>query len=124
MSDEPQSPVPEEISPPTSPQEPTPDAPIPPSASEPTAVPPEVPEGSGEAKNAVPVNNDNGPPSSPENSQIEQTAQIEEVEENKPVLETPTQPTAQVVVNEPFAKRTLLARAREMIQFIRKIRKK
>ncbi|MEK7227324.1 MAG: winged helix-turn-helix transcriptional regulator [Patescibacteria group bacterium] len=44
-------------------------------------------------------------------------AQIEKVEENKPVSEAPTQPTAQVVVNEPFAKLTLLAKARSTIQF-------
>src|SRR3989338_7393683 len=106
----------EPISVSTATQEPTEPAPIPLSTSEPSAMPPQAPESPTEAESAVPVNNDNGP-SSPENDQVEQTAQIEEVEENKPVSVAPAQPTAQIPVIEPLAKLSLLAKAREMIQF-------
>ena len=57
MPDEPQNPIPEENSILASPQEPTIDAPLPPSTSESVSMPQEVPEASGEADSAVPVNN-------------------------------------------------------------------
>ncbi len=106
--------------------EPTEPAPIPPSISKQVEMSPQAPESPTEAESAIPVNNDNEP-SSPENSQIEQTApadaeavadrQTENPSVNQPVSEPSQTPTAQVTVNEPFAKLTLLAKAREMIQF-------
>ena len=110
---------------------PTEPTPISPSTSEQVEIPPEAPESPTETESVVPVNNDNSA-SSPENSQIEQTApadaeavadkQTENSSSNEPVSETPEPPTAQIPVIEPFAKLTLLAKAREAIQF-RKRRK-
>ena len=102
-------------------QEPTPEAPILPSTSEQVEVPPVAPEAPREAESAIPVNNDNSA-SSPENTSVEQTAQTENPSSNQPISEVTTQPTAQIPVIEPFAKLTLLAKAREAIQF-RKRRK-
>ena len=116
MPDEPQNPIPPENSIPPSPQEPIPDAPIPPMDSVPAKVPPVAPESPMEAESAIPVNNDNGLVS-PENSQIERTAQTENPSVNEPVPEASTQQTAQIPVIEPFAKLSLLAKAREAIQF-------
>ncbi|MFZ2484342.1 MAG: winged helix-turn-helix transcriptional regulator [Minisyncoccia bacterium] len=106
--------------------EPTEPAPIPTSTSEQVEAPPVAPESPTEAESAIPVNNDNSA-SSPENSPVEQPApadaeavadrQTENPSSNEPLSETPAQPTAQVTVIEPFAKLTLLAKAREMIQF-------
>src|SRR3989344_2356056 len=105
MPDEPQNPIPEENSILASPQEPTIDAPLPPSTSEPAPMPPETPESPAEAGSAVPVNNDSKQISTPEaqNSAPEQTAQIEEVEENKVVSEATMHPTAQMAGSEPLA---------------------
>ncbi|OHA90344.1 MAG: hypothetical protein A3A31_01105 [Candidatus Zambryskibacteria bacterium RIFCSPLOWO2_01_FULL_48_25] len=62
MPDEPQNPIPEEISTPPSHQEPTLDASLPSSTSEPIAVPPVAPEIPTEAESAVLVNNGNFEP--------------------------------------------------------------
>lgn len=112
----PETPISEAISAPTATPEPTEPAPIPPSISEPVDVPPMASETPPEAESAIPVNNDIEQ-IEPAEVATEQTAQIENPSVNKPVSEAPTQPTAQTVVNEPFAKLTLLAKAREMIQF-------
>jgi len=119
-----QNPIPEENSIPASPQELTPEVPIPTSTSEQVAMPPQATEALTEAESAVLVNIDNEQisPIEPENPAPEQTAQTENPSVNESISEAPTQPTAQIPVNEPFAKRTLLAKAREMIQF-RKRRK-
>src|SRR3989344_8516398 len=105
MPDEPQNSIPEEISIPVSPQEPMADAPIPARTSELAPTPPQAPESPMEAESAVLVNNDNGEitPHEAQNPELEQTAQIEEVEENKSVSEATTQPTAQMAGNEPLA---------------------
>ena len=115
----PETQVSEPVVAPTATQEPTPEAPIPPSTSEQASMPLVAPESPWEAESAVPVNIDNEPvsPVEPENQASEQTAQIEEVEENKPVSAAPIQATAQMPVIEPLAKLGLLAKAREMIQF-------
>ena len=104
---------------PISPQEPTPEAPIPSSIPEPVDVPPVVPEGPTEAESAVPVNIDNEQisPVEPENPAPEQTAQTENPSSNQPVSKAPVTPTAQIPVSEPFAKLSLLAKARKAIQF-------
>lgn len=115
----PETPVSEPVVAPTATQEPTESAPIPPSTSPETTSASVAPESPTEAGSAVPVNIDNEQiePVEPETPAPEQTAQIEEVEGNKPVSKAPAQATAQVIVNEPFAKRSLLAKAREIIQF-------
>ena len=115
-SESPENPIPEENSILASPQEPTIDAPIPPNTSEPAPVPPVTPESSTEDESVVPVNTDN-PEIEPESSSVEQTAPTENLSSNQPISEASTQPTAQVPVSEPFAKLSLLAKAREAIQF-------
>lgn len=119
MSLDQETPISEPAVAPTATQEPTPEAPIPPSTSERTSMPPEAPNGPTEPESAVPVNIDNEQisPVEPENPAPEQAAQIEEVEENKPVSEAPAQSTAHIPVIEPLTKLSLLAKAREMIQF-------
>lgn len=111
--------VSEPISAPASPQEPTPEAPIPPSTSDQVEVPPVAPENPTEAESAIPVNNDipEIEPVDPENTAPEQTAQTENSSSNEPASQAPEAQTAQIPVIEPFAKLTLLAKAREMIQF-------
>ncbi|KKT15256.1 MAG: hypothetical protein UW83_C0009G0007 [Parcubacteria group bacterium GW2011_GWD1_44_9] len=119
MPDEPQNLIPTENSIPVSSQEPILEAPIPPSTSEPVAVPPQTPESPTEAESTVPVNVDNPEisPVEPENLAPEQTAQTENPSVNEPISEAPIQPTAHIPVFEPLAKLSLLAKAREMIQF-------
>ena len=84
---------PEPISQPPATPEPTEPTSIPPSISEQVEVPPVAPESPTKAESVVPVNDDIEQ-IEPESSPTEQTAQIEEVEENKPVSEAPAQPTA------------------------------
>ena len=121
MSDE--TLIPEENVAPTATQAPTEPAPVPPSTSEPVAVLPVAPESPTEAESVVPVNVDNPEiiPVEPENLAQEQTAQIENPSVNEPISEAPAQAMAQIPVNEPFAhvpdRLSLLAKAREMIQF-------
>lgn len=119
--DQPETLIPEPVSIPTATPEPTEPAPIPTSTSEPSSVPPEAPEAPTEAESAVPVNNDNTQ-SSPEESVLEQAAQMDNSSSNEPVSVTSQAPTAQIPANEPFAKLSLLSKAREAIQF-RKRRK-
>ena len=114
MPDEAQNSIPTENSIPASSQESTLDAPIPPSTSESVSMPQEVPEASGEADSAVPVNNpssdeatagrDNSEIITPEaqNPASEQTAQIDNLSVNQPVSEALEPPTAQMAGNEPF----------------------
>ena len=125
MPPEPQNPIPEEISVPPSPQEPIPEVPIPPSTSEPVDASPVAPESPAEAESTVPVNIDNPEISSvePEIPAPEQTAQIEEVGENKPISEAPQISTAQMGRSESFdlahdkpLGREVLVKAREVIQ--------
>ncbi len=113
---QPETPNSEPISTSTAIPDPSELAPIPPSTSEQVDVPPVAPESPTQAESAIPVNNDNSA-SSPENSSTERTAQTENPSSNEPVPVTSQPPTAQVMVNEPFAKLSLLAKAREMIQF-------
>ena len=119
-----ETPVPESFSTPTATPEPTEPAPIPPSTSEQVYVPPEVPESPAEAESAIPVNIDNEKISTPEAQNLapEQTAQTDNSGLNQPVPEAPQPSTAQIPVSEPFAKQSLLVKAREAIQF-RKRRK-
>ena len=114
-----ETPIPEENSVPTASQEPTPKAPVPTASSESTPMSPQAPESPTEAESAVPVNNDNGQISliEPENPAPEQTAQTENPSVNEPISEAPQTSTAQIPVNEPFAKQSLLVKAREAIQF-------
>jgi len=104
---------------PTPTQEPTEPAPIPPSTTEQVDVPPVAPEAPLEAESAIPVNVDNEQisPVEPENPAPEQTAQTENPSSNQPVSKAPVTPTAQIPVSEPFAKLSLLAKARKAIQF-------
>ncbi len=120
----PETHIPEETSQPKAPQEPIPEAPIPPSTSEQVEVSPVAPEGPTEAESAIPVNVDNEQisPVELENPAPEQTAQTDKSSLNQPVSEALEPPTAQIPVIEPFAKLSLLAKAREAIQF-RKRRK-
>lgn len=111
-----QNPVPEEISELLALQVSTEPASISPSTSTEVAMPPVAPEVPPEAESAITVNNDI-PEMEPVEDTSTQTAQIENPSSNEPVSETSAQPTAQIPVNEPFAKLTLLAKAREMIQF-------
>ena len=113
---QPETPISEPTSAPTATQEPTQPAPIPLSTSEPSAMPPVAPESHTEAERAVPVNNDNSA-SSPENGQIEQTAQP--VEPLNPDPESEPEPSAPVpapAITRPDS-RSLFAKARETIQF-------
>lgn len=114
-----ETPVSEPVVAPTATQEPTPEASISTGTSEQVEVPPEAPNGPTEAESAVPVNNDipEIEPVEPENPAPEQTAQIDNPGINSPVSVAPEPQTAQIPVIEPFAKLTLLAKAREMIQF-------
>src|SRR3989344_4999067 len=123
---QPETPIPEEIPQPPPPPEPPEPVSISPSTSAEPAMPPEVPEAPPEAESTIPVKDDNES-ISPENGSVEQTApadaeavadrQTENPSSNEPVSEAPTQPTAQIPVIEPFAKLSLLAKAREAIQF-------
>ena len=113
---QPEIPVSEPIVAPTATPEPTEPAPIPPSTSEQVEMPPVATESPREAESAVLVNNDISQSSSPEPI-LEHTAQTENPSSNQPVSEAPAQSMAQIPANEPFAKLTLLAKAREMIQF-------
>ena len=122
MSNEPQNLTLEENSIPASPQEPTADAPIPPIDSEHTDAIPDAPESS---PSDFPVKSTNIPPS---NSTLTDSPNEEKPEEksapNEPNSEPVSEPkqapelaTAQIPVSEPFAKLSLLAKAREAIQF-------
>ena len=70
---QPETPIPEEISQPTTTPEPTEPVSISPSTSAEPAMPPEVPEAPPEAESTIPVKDDNEP-ISPENGSVEQTA--------------------------------------------------
>ena len=104
------------IIPPMATPEPTEPVPITSSTLEYVEVPPVAPESPREAESAVLVNNDNTQ-IEPEKPIPEQTAQTENSSVNEPVSVIPEPPTAQTVVTEPFAKLSLLAKAREAIQF-------
>ena len=113
---QPETPISEPTSQPTATPEPTEPTPTSSSTSEEVAVPPVAPESPTEAESAIQVNNDNTQ-SSPEEPALEQTAQTENLGVNEPVSVISQAQTAQIPVNEPFAKLSLLAKAREAIQF-------
>lgn len=120
MSDEtqPDTQISEPVVAPTVTPEPTEPTPVPPSTSEQVEVPPVAPESPREVESAVPVNNDIEQ-IEPTEAVPEQTSKDSEAAYGAGGQEQvvpPTQ-TAQILVNEPFAKLTLLAKAREMIQF-------
>ena len=100
MPDEPQNPIPEENSIPSSSKEPTEQASEITPVSEPSTMPPEAPEAPRNSESAIPVNNANGTENEPEAVRPE-SGEAPEMPENQSSNESKRE-TAQIPENEPL----------------------